>query len=195
MIIRLLVLLVGGNWALRRKCNTISFPPLRKAFRLLHRASQNVSGCSIDLDAIFGSTPCLPHGMHGIFISGAAKIGKNCVIFQHVTIGSNTLVDSKGLGAPTIGDNVYIGAGAKIIGNVKIGNGVRIGANATVVKDVPDNCVVVSGKQFNLVREEVTLNNHYYSRHEGQLVYFSDDKWIPELDPVVLGIFDRNRDQ
>jgi serine O-acetyltransferase len=61
--------------------------------------------------------PCFPHGISGIFISGGAKIGKNAVIFQHVTIGSNTL-ESGGnkLGSPEIGDNVYIGAGAVIIG-------------------------------------------------------------------------------
>ena len=59
-----------------------------------------------------------------------------------LTIGSNTLIDSKSGGAPIIGDNVYIGAGAKIIGNVKIGNNVRIGAGCTVTRDVPDNCTV-----------------------------------------------------
>ncbi len=86
---------------------------------------------------------CFPHGISGIFISGGAEIGKNCTIFQQVTIGSNTLNDSKKCGIPIIGDNVFIGAGAKIIGNVKIGNNVRIGAGAVVVEDVCDNATVV----------------------------------------------------
>ena len=86
---------------------------------------------------------CFPHGLCGVFISGGAIIGKNCTIFQQVTIGSNTLEDSKHVGAPTIGDNVFIGAGAKIIGNVKIGDNVRIGAGAIVVDDVPNNSTII----------------------------------------------------
>lgn len=85
-----------------------------------------------------------PHGITGIFISSGAQIGLNCVIFHQVTIGSNTLKNSKQYGAPRIGDNVYIGTGAKIIGNVYIGNNVRIGANAVVVTDIPDNATVVN---------------------------------------------------
>lgn len=76
----------------------------------------------------------------GIVISSAAVIGNNCNISQGVTIG----VAGKGenRGCPTIGNNVYIGAGAKIIGKITIGNNVAIGANAVVTKDVPDNAVV-----------------------------------------------------
>ena len=57
-------------------------------------------------------------------MSYMAKIGKNCTIFHQVTIGSNTLEGSKHYGAPTIGDNCFIGAGAKIIGKVKVGDNV-----------------------------------------------------------------------
>lgn len=87
-----------------------------------------------------------PHGFYGIFISKKAELGKNCTIFQQVTIGVNDLENSKKKGAPIIGDNCLIGAGAKIIGGVKIGNNVRIGANAIVVEDIPDNCTVVMHK-------------------------------------------------
>ena len=87
-------------------------------------------GSYIGPTAKFESEPCFPHGIIGVFISGGSTIGKNCVIFQQVTIGSNALKGSPGYGAPVIGDNCYIGAGAKIIGNVKIGNNCRIGANA-----------------------------------------------------------------
>lgn len=87
-----------------------------------------------------------PHGLCGIFISSGAKIGKGCTIFQQVTIGSNTAVGSKKRGAPTIGERVYIGAGAKIIGGIKVGNDVRIGANCIVTDDIPDNSTVVMSK-------------------------------------------------
>lgn len=101
-----------------------------------------------------------PHHFYGIFISEGATIGKGCTIFQHVTIGSNTLLDSKSAGTPVIGDNVYIGAGAKIIGNVKIGNNVRIGAGCTVVRDVPDNCTVAQSEPI-LIQKTVPQNNRW----------------------------------
>jgi serine O-acetyltransferase len=122
----------------------------------------NRKGSYIGSGAKFAGKPTFPHGITGIFISSGAKIGKNAVIFHQVTIGSNTLGDSKHKGAPIIGDNCYIGAGAKIIGNVKIGNNVRIGANAVVVKDVPDNCVVVN-QPSRIIRKEEPLVNDYTS--------------------------------
>ena len=77
-----------------------------------------------------------------IYIHNNAVIGENCTIFQQVTIGLNEhrLDYSK---AAQIGNRVYIGAGAKIIGNVTIGDDVRIGANAVVTKDVPSGKTVV----------------------------------------------------
>jgi serine O-acetyltransferase len=117
--------------------------------------------------------PCLdrikpfatPHGLAGIFISYGATIGEGCTIFHQVTIGSNTLPGSRGRGCPTIGDNVYIGCGAKIIGNVRIGNNVRIGANCVVTQDVPDNATVVLEKPRVLVREEKQDNRFVWYEH------------------------------
>lgn len=94
----------------------------------------------------FDGMPILPHDLCGIFIASTAKIGKNCTILQQVTIGGNpssydgTAPVSQ---AATIGDDVIIAAGAKIIGNVKIGSHVRIGANAVVLQDIPDGCTAV----------------------------------------------------
>lgn len=102
-------------------------------------------GSWIGWNTEMAGVPCFPHGINGIFISGDAKLGKNVVIFQQVTIGSNRLFDSKNQGSPVIGDNCYIGAGAKIIGNVTIGNNCRIGAGTVVTKDVSDNSLVVGG--------------------------------------------------
>ena len=71
-----------------------------------------------------------------LIINSAVRIGDNVTLYPGVEIGE------KDGGCPTIGDNVFIGAGAKIFGPIKIGNNVTIAANAVVVKDVPDNAVV-----------------------------------------------------
>lgn len=68
------------------------------------------------------------------------------------------LVDSKRKGAPVLGDNVYIGCGAKLIGNIKVGDRARIGANCIVVKDVPSNSVTVIRNVESIVKEYVLDN-------------------------------------
>lgn len=77
----------------------------------------------------------------GIVISPRVKIGRNCNISQNVTIGYNSR--GKNQGYPTIMENVYIGPGAVIVGNIIIGENVAVGANAFVNTDVPSNAVVV----------------------------------------------------
>lgn len=84
---------------------------------------------------------------YGLGISGYARIGKNCTMHQMSTIGFG-----KG-GFPTIGNNVFIGMGAYILGKVRVGNNVRIGAGAIVVDDVPDNCTVVGSKARIIQRQ------------------------------------------
>ncbi len=119
----------------------IRFIRIRKYRKLCHKNNSFI-GVSSDIPTDLHLIT-FPHGISGVYISEKAKIGNNCTIFQQVTIGSNTLSDSKHYGAPTIGNNVYIGAGAKIIGNVNIGDDVRIGANAVIVNDIPSNSTVV----------------------------------------------------
>ena len=118
------------------------------------------AGAYIPLQVHFDKRPVFPHWIYGIFISQGARVGSNCTIFHQVTIGSNTLPNSRGGGYPTIGDNVYIGAGAKIIGGVKIGNNVRIGANCVVVTDVPDNATVVLPKP-RIIMHDVLQDNSF----------------------------------
>ena len=74
----------------------------------------------------------------------------------------NTIKNSKGFGAPYIGDNCYIGSGAKIIGNVKIGNNVRIGSNCVIFEDIPDNSTVVMQKPRIIVKQNT--DNKFYMR-------------------------------
>lgn len=115
----------------------------------------------IGLNTHFETPPILPHGLHGIHISDKAHIGKSCVIFQPVTIGSNTIKGHPRYGSPHIGDNVFIGAGAKIIGNVTIGNNCRIGANCVVVKDMPENTTAVLGNIRFIIKGENADNQFY----------------------------------
>jgi len=78
----------------------------------------------------------LGHGGIGVVVNGQAKVGRNCIIAQNVTIAGK---DGK---APTIGDWVYIGANSVILGGVKVGSNVFVGALTLVNKDVPDGAVV-----------------------------------------------------
>lgn len=99
----------------------------------------------------------------GIFVNYEAKVGKNCTISQDVTIGQANRGKNKG--CATIGDNVYICPGAKIVGAVKIGNNVVIGANCVVTKDIPDNAVVggIPGKVISYDGCEGYVNNIDYA--------------------------------
>ena len=133
-------------------------------------------GSYIGIRSHFENRPYFPHGVMGIFISDMSKIGKNAVIFQQVTIGADRLIDSNNQGNPTIGDNVYIGAGAKIIGNVKIGNNCRIGANAVVYMDMPDNSVAVASPT-RLIQKENLDNRFVVANKDGSLRYYKDGKF------------------
>jgi serine O-acetyltransferase len=78
----------------------------------------------------------LPHG--NVVVDGLVSIGRNCVIAPWVTIGTNGSV-----AGPTIGDDVFIGTGAKVLGAIHVGDRARIGANAVVLNDVPPGATVV----------------------------------------------------
>jgi serine O-acetyltransferase len=92
----------------------------------------------------------IQHGFATII--SARKIGKNCWINQQVTIGYLNDTD-----CPTIGENVFIYAGAKIIGKVRVGDNSIVGANAVVIKDVPDNCTVVGVPAYIVRRNGVKV--------------------------------------
>jgi len=140
-------------WNLREKARTCRFAPLRWYYAHRHERLMQKHNANIPYTVQIAGAPIFPHGLSGIFISAGAKLGKECVIFHQVTIGSNTLPGSKGQGFPTLGDHVYIGAGAKIIGNVTIGNNVRIGANCVVTTDIPDNATVVLERPRVIIKD------------------------------------------
>jgi serine O-acetyltransferase len=116
---------------------------IRKIFSLLYKflfkVVQIVTGIELPCEVEVGNHFVIDH-FGGIVISGYAKFGDNCRIRNGVVVGLKNIDDPC---APTIGNNVDIGAGAKLLGNIKIGNNVVIGANAVVLTDVPDNSIAV----------------------------------------------------
>jgi serine O-acetyltransferase len=189
MLIEALNKLFGGTWTLRERSRKSPLRAVRRISEVLYRYGLQAKGSWISPDAHFETIPYFPHGIYGIFIAGGARIGRNCVIFQQVTIGSNTLIDSTRLGAPEVGDNCYIGAGAMIIGKVKLGRNVRVGANAVVVRDVPDNSVVTSGEQ-RVVTRMTELNNRFYQRQNGRWQYHESAAWHQVIDRQELELLE-----
>lgn len=108
--------------------------------RFLSEKAKRKTGIEIHPGAIIGSGFFIDHGM-GIVIGETTVIGDNVTLFHNVTLGG--ISDSKGKRHPTIGNNVMIGAGAKVLGDIYVGDNVKVGANAVVLKDVPDNVTAV----------------------------------------------------
>ena len=116
----------------------------RRGFTVLARFVSHVArfltGIEIHPAAQLGPGLFIDHGM-GVVIGETAEVGENVTLLQGVTLGGTSLKREKR--HPTLGDNVVVGAGAKIIGGFKIGDGSRIGAGSVVVREVPTNSVVV----------------------------------------------------
>jgi serine O-acetyltransferase len=112
-------------------------------------------GCVIGRGADFGPGFVLIHS-NGVVINTSVRGGKNVFIEHQVTIGAE-----KGE-APVLGDNVFVGAGAKIVGAVRIGNDVKIGANAVVTKDLPDGATAVGvpARVVKIYEEKVNHETH-----------------------------------
>lgn len=108
--------------------------------RWVSHVGRFLTGIEIHPAAVLGPGLFIDHGM-GVVIGETAEVGENVNILQGVTLGGTSVKREKR--HPTIGDNVSIGAGAKIIGGFTIGAGSRIGAGSVVVREVPENCVVV----------------------------------------------------
>jgi serine O-acetyltransferase len=103
---------------------------------VLYRLNAFLTGATIGRNADLGPGFVILHSI-GVVINTNVRAGRDLVLYHGVTLGAE-----HGR-APVLGDNVYIGAGAKIIGGVRIGSNVRIGANAVVTKDLPDNATAI----------------------------------------------------
>jgi len=139
--------------------------------RLISQFARYLTGIEIHPGARIGRSFFIDHGM-GVVIGETAVIGDNVLLYQGVTLGGTGI--EKGKRHPTIGNNVVIGAGAKVLGNINVGDNSYIGANAVVIKDVPANSTVVG------VPGRIT-------RQDGKKIDINLDH-IHILDPIMQSI-------
>lgn len=110
------------------------------AARIISQWARQKTGIEIHPGATIGKGLFIDHGM-GVVIGETAVIGDNCLLYQGVTLGGTG--KDKGKRHPTLGDNVLVGAGAKVLGPFTVGSNVKIAANAVVLNAIPDNCTAV----------------------------------------------------
>lgn len=139
--------------------------------RLISQVSRFTTGIEIHPGAKIGKRFFIDHGM-GVVIGETSVIGDDVLLYQGVTLGGTGL--EKGKRHPTIGNNVVIGGGAKVLGNITIGDNSYIGSNAVVIKDVPANSTVVG------VPGRIT-------KQDGKKIDISLDH-IHVLDPIMQSI-------
>ena len=154
-----------ANWLYRHD--------LRFLARAVSQWSRCWTGVEIHPGATIGHRLVIDHGM-GIVIGETAEIGDDCLIYQGVTLGG-TGKDS-GKRHPTIGNNVLIGSGAKVLGPFRVGDNARIASGAVVLREVPPNCTAVGVPA-------------HVARLGGKAVHYADDvDQINVKDPVEADI-------
>ena len=134
--------------------------------------SRAVTGIEVHPNARIGNYFFIDHGS-GAVIGETAEIGDHVTLYQGVTLGGTGF--QRGKRHPTIGDNVTVGSGAKLLGPIEVGHGAKIGANTVVIEDVPANSTVVG-------------NPGHPVRVEGRRVEGPDADWIHLPDPIADAI-------
>ena len=125
--------------------------------RIISQLSRFFTGIEIHPGAKIGKGLFIDHGM-GVVIGETAEIGDNCLIYQGVTLGGTG--KDKGKRHPTLGNNVMIGSGAKVLGPFKVGDNVKIASNAVVLEEIPPDCTAVG------VPARIVRRNGEKVRHE-----------------------------
>jgi serine O-acetyltransferase len=140
--------------------------------RTIAYVTRSVTGVEIHPAAQIGKRFFIDHGS-GVVIGETAVIGNCVTLYQGVTLGGTGF--QRGKRHPTLGDNVTVGSGAKLLGPIAVGDGAKIGANTVVVEDVPPNATVVG-------------NPGHPVRVEGRKVEGPDADWIHLPDPIAEAI-------
>lgn len=163
--------------------------------RIISQISRMFTGIEIHPGAKIGKGLFIDHGM-GIVIGETTEIGDNCTIYQNVTLGGTG--KEKGKRHPTIGNNVLIGCGAKVLGPFKVGDNAKIAANAVVLYEVPDNSTAV-GVPARVVR----VNNQKVSSMDLDQIHIPDptsqeicklNKLVHDLEEKLESTHDRKDD-
>jgi serine O-acetyltransferase len=134
--------------------------------------TRSITGVEIHPAATIGPELFIDHGS-GVVIGETAEIGKCVTLYQGVTLGGTGF--QRGKRHPTLGDNVTVGSGAKLLGPISVGDGAKIGANTVVVEDVPPSSTVVG-------------NPGHPVKVEGRRVEGPDADWIHLPDPIAEAI-------
>lgn len=169
------VLTYAGFWALfhHRIAHKLYKMNLRFAARVISQWSRFLTNIEIHPGATIGRRFFIDHGA-GVVIGETAIVGDDVTMYHQVTLGGTSLEKTKR--HPTIGNNVLLGMGAKILGNITIGEGARIGANAVVTRDVPPNTSVVGVPGRILVQD----GTHISERSTAQVM----DQALGTADPM-----------
>jgi len=133
--------------------------------RFVSHLGRFFTGIEIHPGATIGKGFFIDHGM-GVVIGETAEIGDNCTLYHGVTLGGTSWAKEKR--HPTLGDNVVIGSGAKVLGPFKVGDNSKIGSNSVVVKEVPENSTVV-GIPGKIVISEGKKSDQKTDLEHGQL--------------------------
>jgi len=153
--------------------------------RTLSTLTRWLTGIEIHPGATIGRRFFIDHGM-GVVIGETACIGDDCTLYHGVTLGGTSW--QKGKRHPTLGNDVVVGAGAKILGPITIGNGVRIGSNAVVVKSVPDGATVV-GVPGRIVQRDANSKKHHKQALKQKIFdLYGMPHDMPDIDPIQHAI-------
>jgi serine O-acetyltransferase len=159
--------LIAHRVAHRLRCAGVPLAP-----RAIAYVSRAITGVEIHPAARIGPEFFIDHGS-GVVIGETAEIGRRVTLYQGVTLGGTGFQPGKR--HPTVGDNVTVGSGAKLLGPIAVGDGAKIGANTVVVEDVPPHCTVVG-------------NPGHPVKVEGRRPEGPDADWIHLPDPIAEAI-------
>ena len=153
--------LYSGFKALRsyRKANWFYRHNMKFIARFISQRSRHKTGIEIHPGATIGKGLFIDHGM-GVVIGATTIIGDDVLLYQGVTLGGTG--NEHGKRHPTLGNNIVVGAGAKVLGNIEIGSNSRIGAGSVVVDSIPENSTVV-GIPGRIVKQKLYI--------QGQLLH------------------------